>query len=92
MENSPGLAHPGAMTKAFASLRVSGKGQIEGDGFPRQSTAIKPYAVAHNLKLVKVFREEGMSGATELENRPLAAHTFWMYDLYWEKKPFCRHT
>lgn len=55
---------------AFAYLRVSGKGQVDGDGFPRQLAAIEAYAKAHNLVLVKVFREEGVSGTKELENRP----------------------
>lgn len=58
------------MTKAFAYLRVSGKGQIDGDGFPRQLEAIKKYAVAHDIKIIKVFREEGVCGATELDGRP----------------------
>src|SRR3954453_17181361 len=58
------------MTKAFAYLRVSGKGQIEGDGFNREPAAIKPYAASHDIKIVKTFREEGISGTTELENRP----------------------
>src|SRR5690349_12599294 len=58
------------MTKAFAYLRVSGKGQVQGDGFPRQLAAIKQYAATHEIKVVRVFREEGVCGATELENRP----------------------
>ncbi len=58
------------MTKAFAYLRVSGKGQIEGDGFTRQLEAIKRYAQAHDIRIVKVFREEGVSGKFDLENRP----------------------
>jgi DNA invertase Pin-like site-specific DNA recombinase len=58
------------MTKAFAYLRVSGKGQVDGDGFPRQLAAIKGYAQSQGIKLVRAFREEGISGATDLENRP----------------------
>jgi DNA invertase Pin-like site-specific DNA recombinase len=58
------------MEKAFAYLRVFGKGQIDGDGFPRQSKAIKEYAAAHDINIVRVFREEGVSGTKELENRP----------------------
>jgi DNA invertase Pin-like site-specific DNA recombinase len=58
------------VTKAFAYLRVSGKGQIDGDGFNRQQAAIKAYAAALSIRIVKVFREEGVSGTTELENRP----------------------
>src|ERR1035438_6505926 len=57
------------MKQAFAYLRVSGKGQIDGDGFPRQQEAIKKYAAAHDIRLVKVYREEGVSGTTEWENR-----------------------
>jgi DNA invertase Pin-like site-specific DNA recombinase len=56
--------------KAFAYLRVSGKGQVEGDGFTRQLTAIKKYAETNGIKIVKVFREEGVSGTKELQNRP----------------------
>lgn len=58
------------MTKAFAYLRVSGKAQVDGDGFPRQLEAVKKYASKHDLKIVQVYREEGISGTKELENRP----------------------
>ena len=58
------------MIKAFAYLRVSGRGQIEGDGFPRQRVAIKTYADAHGMRIVRFFQEEGISGKTDLENRP----------------------
>ncbi len=57
------------MEKAFAYLRVSGKGQIEGDGFTRQLAAIKHYATAHDIKIVRVFREEGVSGTIESMDR-----------------------
>ena len=58
------------MVKAFAYLRVSGKSQVEGDGFPRQLAAIKRYAKAHGIKLVQVFREEGVSGTKDAGERP----------------------
>lgn len=58
------------MTKAHAYLRVSGKGQVEGDGFPRQLKAIREYASAHDLKIVNVYREEGVSGTKESADRP----------------------
>ena len=57
------------MTKAFAYLRVSSKGQIEGDGFTRQSVAIKKYAAANEIKVVKEFREQGVSGTIETMDR-----------------------
>lgn len=58
------------MTKTHAYLRVSGKGQVDGDGFTRQLKAIREYAAAHDIKIVRVFREEGVSGAIESVNRP----------------------
>ncbi len=58
------------MTKAFAYLRVSGTSQIQADGFPRQLAAIRAYAQAHEIKLVQVFREEGVCGAMESADRP----------------------
>ena len=58
------------MQKAFSYLRVSGKGQIKGDGFTRQRIAIKAYAAAHDLKIVREFREEGVRGSIETMDRP----------------------
>jgi DNA invertase Pin-like site-specific DNA recombinase len=58
------------VTKAFAYIRVSGKGQLKGDGFPRQLQAIKTYAGEHDLKIVQVFREEGVAGNKESMDRP----------------------
>jgi DNA invertase Pin-like site-specific DNA recombinase len=58
------------MKKVHAYLRVSGRGQVDGDGFPRQLAAIKAYASANDIKIVRVFREEGVSGTTESADRP----------------------
>jgi len=58
------------MTQAFAYLRASGKGQVAGDGFPRQLAAIEKYAAAHDIRILEVFREKGVGGATELDDRP----------------------
>ncbi|MGA2143884.1 MAG: recombinase family protein [Bryobacteraceae bacterium] len=58
------------MTKAHAYLRVSGKGQVEGDGFTRQLKAIREYAAAHDIKIVTVYRELGVSGTKESADRP----------------------
>jgi DNA invertase Pin-like site-specific DNA recombinase len=51
-----------AMTKALSYLRVSGKGQVEGDGFPRQREAIARYAKTAGVEVVEEFRDEGVSG------------------------------
>jgi DNA invertase Pin-like site-specific DNA recombinase len=45
-------------------------GQVDGDGFTRQSEAIQRYAASSGLTVVQTFREEGVSGAKDLENRP----------------------
>jgi len=55
---------------AFSYLRVSGKGQLEGDGFTRQREAIELYAKANDIEIIRTFEEEGVSGKTDLENRP----------------------
>ena len=58
------------MEKAFAYLRVSGLGQLEGDGFPRQRAAIKAYAASKGFRIVREFEERGVTGENDLENRP----------------------
>jgi len=58
------------MTIAYGYLRVSGRGQIEGDGFVRQEQAIRQYAAAHGLTIAALFREEGISGTKDMEGRP----------------------
>ncbi len=58
------------MRKAFGYLRVSGRAQVEGDGFPRQEAAIRAYAKAHDIKLVRLFQEKGVSGTKEITDRP----------------------
>lgn len=55
---------------AVSYLRVSGKGQVDGDGFPRQRDTIAKFAKVRKLKLVDEYRDEGVSGTTELDNRP----------------------
>jgi DNA invertase Pin-like site-specific DNA recombinase len=58
------------MTKAFSYLRVSGLSQVDGDGFPRQRAAIEQYAEKNGIEIAQEFTEDGVSGTTELENRP----------------------
>jgi DNA invertase Pin-like site-specific DNA recombinase len=56
--------------KAYGYLRVSGKGQLDGHGMDRQEEYITKYARKAGLKLIKFFREEGVSGATDEGDRP----------------------
>lgn len=56
--------------KAFAYLRVSGKSQLDGDGFPRQEHAIQAYAKAHGIQIVEQFQERAVPGKTEWDDRP----------------------
>lgn len=56
-------------TKAFSYLRVSGKGQIEGDGFKRQVDTILRYAKANHVEIVREFRDNGVSGVTDAFDR-----------------------
>lgn len=59
------------MQQAYAYIRVSGKGQVDGDGFDRQRQAIEACAVASGLEVVQYFQEEGVSGTKE--DRPALA-------------------
>lgn len=55
--------------KAVSYLRVSGKGQVDGDGFPRQRDVIARYARSAGLELVGEYRDEGVSGTRDLDAR-----------------------
>jgi DNA invertase Pin-like site-specific DNA recombinase len=59
------------MTKsqAYSYLRVSGKSQVDGDGFPRQRDTINRYAKAHGIEIAHEYCDEGVSGTTELADR-----------------------
>jgi len=56
-------------TDAVSYLRVSGRGQIDGDGFPRQREAITRYARAAGVEVVDEYRDEGVSGTKDLDDR-----------------------
>jgi len=62
-------------TLAVAYLRVSGKAQAgqDRDGFPRQRDAIARFAARHRLQLTREYRDEGVSGTRDLQNRPALA-------------------
>lgn len=57
-------------TKVFGYVRVSGKGQVDGDGFTRQEEAIQAFARGRGYLVERVFREEGVSGTASEEDRP----------------------
>ena len=57
--------------KAYGYIRVSGQGQVDGDGLVRQEKAIMDYAEANGVTIEHIFREEGVSGT--LEQRPALA-------------------
>jgi DNA invertase Pin-like site-specific DNA recombinase len=59
-----------AKTPAVSYLRVSGKGQLDGDGFDRQRDAIRRYATRNGFALLDEYRDEGISGTKELADRP----------------------
>jgi DNA invertase Pin-like site-specific DNA recombinase len=58
------------MTTAIAYMRCSGRSQIDGDTWERQTEAITRYAAANDCEVLEWYRDEGISGKTELENRP----------------------
>jgi DNA invertase Pin-like site-specific DNA recombinase len=60
--------------KAFSYLRVSGMGQVDGDGFDRQRAAIAARADTIGATIVREFRDEGVSGT--VEDRPALADLF----------------
>lgn len=64
------------MTSVFIYLRVSGRAQIRGDGFLRQFIAIRKYCADHDLKIARIFKERGVSGTKELEDRPALSALF----------------
>jgi DNA invertase Pin-like site-specific DNA recombinase len=59
-----------ALTKAASYLRCSGLGQVGGDTWARQTAAIAKYAKQHGLQVVDEFRDAGVSGTKDLDNRP----------------------
>jgi DNA invertase Pin-like site-specific DNA recombinase len=63
-------------TKAFSYLRVSGKGQIDGDGFPRQRATISQYAKRHQIEVEREFIEKGVSGTKDAFDREALTDLF----------------
>lgn len=63
-------------TPAFAYLRVSGKSQIDGDGFDRQRDSIQKRCRESDYEVTREFVEEGVSGKSELDERPALSALF----------------
>lgn len=57
------------MTKAFGYMRVSGKGQADGDGFDRQRIAIEGHAKTADIEIVQWFQDV-QTGKDEWQDRP----------------------
>lgn len=70
MSNTPHIM------KAFTYLRVSGKSQIEGDGFDRQREVIAKRCRDSDIEIVREFVEAGISGTSDLEDRPALSELF----------------
>lgn len=58
------------MTTAVAYLRVSGKSQLDGNGFERQIKACQDCAISHDLALINEYREEAIPGKFDEDQRP----------------------
>lgn len=56
--------------KAFGYCRVSGLGQVDGDGIPRQRLAIDEYAAANGIEIARWFIDAGVKGTKDLDDRP----------------------
>jgi len=56
--------------KAYAYIRVSGRGQVSGGGFDRQEQAIRAYGKSHRTSIVEWYRDAGVSGAKLASERP----------------------
>jgi len=53
----------------FGYLRVSGLGQIDGDGFARQREEIERFCAATNREVIRWFEDGGVSGTVDGEDR-----------------------
>jgi len=56
------------MIKAYGYLRVSGAGQVDGNGFERQECAINVFALKSKIEIVSFYREQ-VSGCKDEEQR-----------------------
>lgn len=65
-----GLVTVNKRLNAVSYVRVSSNGQRFGDGFPRQREAVNRFAREKGYRLLDEFSDAGVSGTTELDDRP----------------------
>lgn len=58
------------MKRTLSYRRVSGRGQVDGDGFERQQEAIDRFCAANGLVVKAHFTDEAVSGTVEGTDRP----------------------
>lgn len=61
------------ITRVFGYLRVSGTGQLDGDGFDRQRETIQKYCESKGWVVSRWFEEKAVSGTVEAMDRPAFA-------------------
>jgi len=77
--------------KTFGYIRVSGKGQVDGDGPERQAQAINSFCAANALPLpeLQMFFEAGVSGTVEAMDRPKFAEMITVIESLPPGEPAC---
>jgi DNA invertase Pin-like site-specific DNA recombinase len=55
--------------EVYGYVRVSGKAQLDGDGFPRQKEAILAFCQSRGWLCKRIFEERAVPGKTEMEDR-----------------------
>ena len=53
----------------FGYLRVSGRGQLDGDGFPRQRAEIEKFCLATGREVIRWFEDGAVSGTINADDR-----------------------
>lgn len=59
-----------AKKTAVAYYRTSGATNVGGDSESRQAEAVQAYAHAHGVEIVRVFRDQAVSGSDPIDQRP----------------------
>jgi DNA invertase Pin-like site-specific DNA recombinase len=77
--------------KTFGYIRVSGKGQVDGDGPDRQADAITKFCEAHlpTTEPPQMFFEAGVSGTVEAMDRPKFAELISAIEALTVVEPAC---